>query len=206
MNMSLLQQLDPMLHSSLHKKYQADDKEIIRARGMLGTLLLSIAVPLIGIIALVVLQLVTNHDFFQPLMILITLLILLVIQHIYFQSYGNLWLVARAYSVQYFFSMVLSLLYTGGLKSPAFILLLCAPLITYMTAGYRSALLMLGATLMFMCALALAHLSDYPFPNIVDPANFYYVMTLCSIFSLMVIALFLLFCEQLMQAFVHTNR
>lgn len=170
-----------------------------RATAMVATLGLSILVPIITLLVLALFQFFTDRNFSQAMAIVIVVEVLLVTQHLYFQSYGNLALTARAYSLQYFFSIVATMLYTGGWYSPAMPLLLCAPMIAYMTIHYRAAMWHLFWVLCTYGALMALHTSGKKLPNIMPAETYDYILATCWGLCLLVFALFLMVCQYLEQ-------
>lgn len=110
----------------------------VKAWSMLMVLGLSMFIPFCALLFFAALHVFTDMDFSQACLAMLFILFLMFVQHMYFYSYGRLEITANAYSLQAFISYVTAIFYTGGWHSPVMPLLVCSPLIAFMTGGYRA--------------------------------------------------------------------
>lgn len=136
--LKLLTQIDVFMPHSMRSSSRLPWSYRVKAWSMVMVLALSILAPLCGLLVFAGLSLFTGMDFSQACYILLVIVCVNFFQHLYFQSYGNLVITASAYTVQAFASYVAAVYFTGGWHSPAMPIMICAPLIAFMTGGYRS--------------------------------------------------------------------
>jgi len=168
-----------------------------RAPAMIATLMISILCPLVALMLMGGLQLFTKQDYSTGMMITLIVLVLTSVQHIYFQSFGNLKNTAAAYSTQYIISIIISMLYTGGSDSPIAILLFCSPLIAYMTISHVAALIHASLLVIFIVILSAAENSGYSPVNLIKPETKSSIQMISWALFCMVNILFILVCEYL---------
>lgn len=134
----LLTHIDSFLPAAMRESPTLTWDDRIKAWSMLMVLGLSMLLPFGAMLAFAALHVLTDLDFSQSFIITLSIVCLMFFQHLYFQSYGNLYMTANAYSVQAFVSYCAAVFYTGGWHSPVMPLLVCSPLIAFMTGGYRA--------------------------------------------------------------------
>lgn len=135
-SLRFIQFLDGFLPTSMRNDPLLEWDDRVRAWGMIAVIIISLLIPIASILIFVFLQLTTGLDFSNTFFILLSVIFLIFVQHLYFQSYGKLSIVANAYAVQAFISYCLTIYYTGGWQSPLMFLLLCSPIISFMTGGF----------------------------------------------------------------------
>lgn len=172
---------------------------LVRTRAMLAILGFSIVVPILLIIIYIALQLLTGNDFSRDIYILMLVEIVLISEHIYFQSYGNLRITAGAYSLQFLFVIITFVLISGGLHSPLAPLLVCAPMIAYMTMGLRAGLLHSAAILFAVLGCLLMNIKELGI-DISTEANFPYTLTVAFCIALLTLAMLMVVFEELVNS------
>jgi hypothetical protein len=116
-----------------------DPATIARARTLVAVLGFSIATPLVTLLLVVILHFATAYDFTPAIASLVGIIVLLVIQHMLFQSSANLYITGIAFSVTFFLALTLSTALTGGWSSPVIPLLFCSPIMVFLISGWREA-------------------------------------------------------------------
>lgn len=193
--------LDHYLPPPIRLDQQLSHETRIRARTMVAVLGLSVIIPILLLVTYGGLHLLTGHDFSRNLNILIVIEILLVSQHLYFHSYGNLHLTAGAYSAQFLLITSTFVFLSGGLfHSPLLPILLCSPMIAFITISFRAALWHAGIITMVMAVLLLLHIQGISLPNYGHPENFHITQTVIWGFTFFTLMMLLLVTEQLIQA------
>lgn len=193
--------LDHYLPLPIRLDQQLSHETRIRARTMVAVLGLSVIAPLLLLVAYGALHLLTGHDFSRNLNILIVIEILLVSQHLYFHSFGNLRMTAGAYSAQFLLINVVFLFISGGLaRSPLLPILLCSPMIAFMTISFRAAMWHAAIITVVIAILLMLELRGVVLPNHGQPENFHITQTVIWGFTFFTLMALLLVAEQLIQA------
>jgi len=199
-NNSIIRLIDSCVPASIKNNHKQTPEEWVRVRAMVAILAVSILLPLLLLLIYAVLQLVTDNNFSKNIYILITTEVFVTSQLIYFQSYGNLRFTAGAYSVQYLMAIIATILFSGGWDSPVTILLLCSPMIAFMTISYRAALLHILLVLVITMALLVMHLQGFHFVNVSEGANYPYTQMVAWGMTLFLFTLFLFIFEHLIRS------
>jgi len=207
LSLAIVGELDKLLPKSIRMNRAIQPLELAQARGMLAILIISILLPLVVLLAYIFLQFGTGKDFSHDIIAIMTVEIVLISQHVYFQSYGNLRVTAAAYSLQYLFSITGVILVSGGWDhSPLVILLISSPLIAAMTMGTRAALYHVVMVFIIITALLVMHLKHIPFPIDISRAERYqYTRFICWGITLTFISIFLLFTDKLAHVKLESN-
>ncbi|HQQ63738.1 MAG TPA: hypothetical protein PLF22_09210 [Pseudomonadales bacterium] len=164
----------------------------VRAWGMVIVLGLSLLAPSLALLIFGGLHLLTDMDFSQAFVITLSVIFLIFFQHLYFQSYGKLEVTANAYSLQAFVSYCATIFFTGGWHSPAMPLLVCSPLIAFMTGGYRAGMTATFAVFLALCLFFIDRFNGN-ITNIIKPAeNSDVVGLVIWLMTLTVLAVFLI--------------
>lgn len=116
-----------------------DPVTIARARTLVAVLGFSIIVPFVALLLVGILHGVTRYDFTPAMASLVAIIVLLVIQHMLFQSSANLYVTGIAYSVTFFLTLTTAAVFTGGWSSPVIPLLFCSPIMVFLISGWREA-------------------------------------------------------------------
>lgn len=116
-----------------------DAATIARARTLVAVLSLSIVLPAAMLVVVVALHFLTGKNFTPAMASLVGIILVLLTQHLLFQSSANLYVTGLAYSVTFFISLTASTALTGGWSSPVIPLLFCAPIIVFLISGWREA-------------------------------------------------------------------
>lgn len=196
---ALINLLDSFTPVTIRNNRTLPHEELIRTRAMLAILGFSIVVPLALLVIYIFLQFVTANDFSRNIYILMLVETVLISQHIYFQSYGNLRITAGVYSLQFLLVISIFTAISGGVKSPLIPLLICAPMIAYMTMGLRAGLLHIAVVLLVVIGLLLMHINGLGQLDIGQKANYPYTLTIACGVTLLIMAMFLLVFEELVR-------
>lgn len=164
---------------------------LIRLRTIVCVLALSLLIPFSAVIAFFILHLTTGNDFSLALLATGGILVLLAFQHLTFQSFGDIYRTASAYAVNFFFSMVLSVYYTGGWQSPCLVLLFCCPIMTFMIASRPAAQLTLWATLIIGMIFFSLDTAGIHTPQIAPTENLEYIKAIMWIMACIILLVFL---------------
>lgn len=191
--------LDSFIPITIRSNRNLSREELVRTRAMLAILGFSIIVPVILIVIFIALQIFTGNDFSRNVYILMVIETVLISQHIYFQSYGNLRITAGAYALQFLLVIVGFTLVSGGLSSPLITLLLASPMVAYMTMGQRAGVLHIIAVLLTVIGLLLQHTLGLHLPNMTYKANYPYTAAIACGVALSILAMFLLIFEDLLR-------
>jgi hypothetical protein len=194
---AIINLLDNFIPAAIRNKRDLPREELVRTRAMLAILGISIIVPLLLLIAYISLQLVTGRDFSKDIYIVLAVEIILLTQHIYFQSYGNLRITAGVYSLQFFLFVAMMVTISGGLRSSILLLLVCSPMVAYMSVSFRAAIFHIAAVMITVTGLALMYLKGLDCLDISEKGNFPYTMTLSWIVTLLMLCMFMLVFEEL---------
>lgn len=192
--------LEKMLPDSIRDAQPANSEALMRARAMVAILAISITMPLVVLLNYLILQATTEIDFDRNIYILIGVEVWLVVQLLYFQSYGNLQLTAGMYSVQFLLAAVATIMISGSWESPFLVLLAASPMIAFMTIGYRAALLHVLLALLIVTGLfTLHHFNITLVPNLSRPGHAAYNQFIAWDIVLLVFAAFLVILEHLLR-------
>lgn len=148
-----------------------DPATIARARTLVAVLMFSIALPFVTLLLVVILHFFTQYDFTPAMVSLVAVIVLLVIQHMVFQSAANLYITGIAFSVTFFLALTVSTALTGGWNSPVIPLLFCTPIMVFLISGWREAeyaVLLTFATGIVFMVLDILHV---PLPFLMHEAN-----------------------------------
>lgn len=162
----------------------------VRTWSMLLVLMLSLAIPIGALVIFGLLHVFTSMDFSHALIILLSLAFVILVQHIYFYSYGKLQLTANAYAAQAFLSYCLVISYTGGWHSPVMVLLLCSPIVAFMTGGYALGMTSILAVAFALLSFCYLHIQHIALPNVIRPENFEIVVLSVWATLLLMMAIF----------------
>lgn len=198
-NLLIIDLLDTFIPAVIRNNHDLSQQELIRVRAMLAILGFSIVVPVLLLIIYVALQFLTDNDFSRNVYILMLVETVLMSQHIYFQSYGNLRITAGAYSLQFLLVIAVFALISGALQSPLIPLLICAPMIAYMTMGLRAGLLHIAAVLLVIVGFLLMQIKEISYLDIGYKANYPYTLTIACGVTLLILAMFLVIFEELVR-------
>lgn len=116
-----------------------DPATIARARTLVAVLGFSIITPLITLFLVLGLHFFSGYDFTPAIVSLMGIIVILVVQHMLFQSSANLYVTGIAFSVTFFLALTLSTALTGGWSSPVIPLLFCSPIMVFLISGWREA-------------------------------------------------------------------
>ena len=116
-----------------------DPATIARARTLVAVLGFSIIIPFVALLLVAILHVVTRYDFTPAMASLVAIIVLLVIQHMLFQSSANLYIIGIAFSVTFFLTLTIATALTGGWSSPVVPLLFCSPIMVFLISGWREA-------------------------------------------------------------------
>lgn len=116
-----------------------DAATIARARTLVAVLVFSIIVPVLALLLVVGLHIFTDKDFTPAMVSLIAIIIVLLAQHLLFQSSANLYVTGAAYSVTFFLAITVATALTGAWDSPVIPLLFCTPIMVFLISGWREA-------------------------------------------------------------------
>jgi len=199
-NNIIIRLIDSCVPASIKNNHKQTPEEWVRVRAMVAILAVSVLLPLLLLLVYTILQLATVNNFSKNIYILITTEVFVTSQLVYFQSYGNLRFTAGAYSVQYLLVIVATILFSGGWSSPVTILLLCSPMIAFMTISYRAALLHILLVLLITTTLLAMHLQGVHFMNVSEVANYPYTQMVAWGMTLLVFTLFLFIFEHLIRS------
>ena len=197
LRITIINLLDNFIPVILRSTHSLSHEQLVRTRAMLAMLGFSIVVPVLLLVVYILLQILTQNDFSRDIYILLVLEIVLISEHIYFQSYGNLRITAGVYSLLFLFIVIAFTLLSGGITSPLISLLVAAPMVAYMTMGLRAGLLHIAVVLLIVFAFLLMHVLRIDFPNISLHANYPYTRALACGVTLLILAMFLLVFEDL---------
>lgn len=198
---ALIRLLEDLLPASIRHKPHVSAEERMRAKAMVAILGISVLLPLVVLFNYLVLQFTTEIDFTRNIYILMGVEIWLISQLLYFQSYGNLRLTAALYSVQYLLVSLITILVSGGWNSPLLVLLMGAPMVAFMTIGYRTALWHIALVLLItIFLLALHHFRLTLLPDISTPARGPYDRFIAWDMVLLLFAAFLVILEHLVRS------
>jgi hypothetical protein len=197
---ALIELINQFVPKAIRGNHKLSREMQIRAQGMVAILGISILLPLLILMSYVALQLFTQHDFTHDIIALIITETVLVSQHLYFQSYGNLRVTAGAYSLQYLFVITAVILVSGGWShSPLLILLIGAPLLAFITMSSRAALVYIALVFIIIAGLLVIQIKKIPLPDISHAGNYPYTMFICWGVTLTFLSIFVVFCEKLSQ-------
>lgn len=147
----LLTQIDNFLPPAMRDTPALTWDYRVKAWSMVMVLGLSLLIPFGALLVFAGLHLFTELDFSQACIVILFIVFLIFVQHLYFQSYGKLEITANAYCLQAFASYCAAVYYTGGWHSPVMPLLICSPLIAFMTSGYRAGVTATLAVFVSVC-------------------------------------------------------
>lgn len=116
-----------------------DAVTIARARTLVTVLAFSIVVPAIALLMVVGLHFFSGRDFTPAMVSLVGVIVVLVTQHLLFQSSANLYITGVAYSITFFVLLTAATVFTGGWGSPVVPLLFCTPIMVFLISGWREA-------------------------------------------------------------------
>jgi len=192
--------LDGFIPASLRNKPRVAREELVRARAMVAMLIGSILLPLVLLIAYVVLQALTSHDFSKDITILIVVVFVLVSEHAYFQSFGNLRITAGIYSVQLLLVAIIATALSGALYSPVMILLIASPMVAFMTISYRAALFHVVAAFLTIAGLLIIQEHGMQMASFGRAENYPYTLAMIWSLVLLIFMLFLTVFEELVRS------
>ena len=173
-----------------HEAYKRTDI-LIKLRTIVTVLILSLLLPFLALCIFSILHFVTGLDLSLALLSTAGILLILVFQHLIFQSYGDIYLTAAAYSVNFFLSTVAAVYFTGGWHSPCMLLMFCAPIMTFLITTSASAIVMLWITLftgLFFFALQQQAVVT---PQLIPEENTGYIQACIWIMSTIILFVFL---------------
>jgi hypothetical protein len=194
------------LESITPKNLVEDQNQSIETRArvacMVGILGFSVLLPLLIIVTYLVLNLIVEINITKNIAVLLGVEIWMISQMLYFQSYGNLRITASAYSIQYFAVNGIFIVLSGGWSSsPIMIMILCSPMIAFMTVSARAALWYIVAVFLFCLGLLLCHQHEIPLPDISQPKNYQFTRFVALSSFLVILSLFVMMCDQLITSF-----
>lgn len=192
--------LDGFIPASIRNNTKVARSELVRTQAMVAVLGISVIVPMLMLLAYIVLQLLTDRVFTKNIIILLATEVFFVSQHLYFQSYGNLRITAGVYSLQFLFIIITTVILSDGLNSPVLILLMCAPMIAFMTMSLRAAVYHIVAAAFTLVGLLVMNVQEFGYISIAEQANYPYTLTICWGVALLFFSLFLVVFEELVRS------
>jgi hypothetical protein len=196
----IVQFLDGFVPKVIQENPRKDMIVRLRARALVAVLGFSIVVPLLAMMVLLGLQLCTQHDFSVGLVVMLCLLLLVVIQQMLFQAFGNLQSTATVYSGLFFVVTALAVYFTGGWTSPALLLFFCTPVLTHLISGYYRAIYSVAIVFCTGIVFFLLHVNGFEAPQIMREENRPYVMALIWLISSLLLILLFSFQRSLVNA------
>jgi len=197
--------LNRFIPKAIRNKPKVTREELIRAQAMVAILIGSIIMPLLLLAAYIILQIITRNDFSKDIVILIGVEVLLVREHIYFQSYGNFRVTAGIYSVQFLIIAIVATALSGALYSPLTALLITSPMIAFMTMSYRAALVHIAAAFLTITVLLMMQANELQLPNFGRMENYPYTLAIIWGLALAIFMLFLIVFEELVHSKVGSS-
>jgi hypothetical protein len=200
MKSTFVRLLDSFIPAAIRNNPKAAREERVRARAMVAILIGSILLPLALLMAYVALQAFTSHDFSGDITVLVVVVFLLVSEHAYFQSYGNLHVTAGIYSVQFLMVAIIATALSGALYSPVMILLVASPMVAFMTISYRAALFHVVAAFLTIAGLLIMQEHGMQMVSFGHPENYSYTLAIIWSLVLLILMLFLTVFEELVRS------
>ena len=196
----IVQFLDGFVPKVIQENPRRDMIVRLQARALVAVLGFSIVVPLLAMFVLLALQFCTQHDFSMGLGVMLGALIAVVIQHMLFQSSGNLMAMATAYSGLFFLGTAVGTYFTGGWNSPALLLLFCTPLLVYLISGYLRAMYAVAIVFCTGIMFLLLYVNGFETPQIMREENRPYVLALVWLIASLLLVLLFSFQRSLVNA------
>jgi hypothetical protein len=192
--------LDNFIPVAIRNKPDVTREELVRTRAIVAILIGSILLPLVLLMAYVVLQAFTSHDFSRDIAVLVVVVFVLVSEHAYFQSFGNLRITAEIYSVQFLMIAIIATVFSGALYSPVMILLIASPVIAFMTMSYRAAQLHIVVVLLTIAGLLIMQENGMQMVIFGRAENYPYTLAMIWSLVLLIFMLFLAVFEELIRS------
>jgi hypothetical protein len=192
--------LDSFIPVAIRNDRNISQQALVRTRAMVAVLAISVIVPLLMLLAYVALQFFTDKDFSKNIIIMLAVEVVLVSQHLYFQSYGNLRITAGVYSLQFLFVVIATVVVSAGLKSPVLILLICSPMVAFMTMSIHAALFHIAAVLFTVIGLLVMYVNGFGFMSVGQQSHYPYTLVVCWVVALVFFSLFLVVFDELIRS------
>lgn len=129
--------LHSLIPSKLRKTLSPNTADYMRARALSAIL---VSITIMGTLAMLLLatkHVIYNPDLLMNDLISVGIVLLFVLQTVFFYRFNNFWMSALAFTNSYFLLMVTLLLVTGGYDSSIKILLLTCPLVSFVVGGVQ---------------------------------------------------------------------
>jgi len=157
----LLKDIDRWLPPDLRDNAALSLEGLIRSRVLTCILVCSIVLTTFSFFTLSLLHLVTNHNFFRPIIFCLASLLLVCLNYLYFYKAAKLDLSGIFYSLSFFSVCVISIVLTGGYDSPVRQILICCPVISFLISGRHEGFY--NAALVFVVGVVLLILDQINF-------------------------------------------
>lgn len=163
--------LDRWLPAGLDDKLTGKAEMKIRARVLVGLFFTCLVTVALCFIVFLALQLFSNHDFTVALASLGAAVLVLGLQALLFYRSGNVGISAIMFSMSFFSSTLLVMVFTGGWDSPVKQLFFCSPLISFLVGGRHEGVYTSVLTLAAGLTALVAHNLDFQIFKLIKPEN-----------------------------------
>lgn len=157
----LLKSVDRWLPPELRDNHVLSLEALIRSRVLVCVLICSMSLTAFAFLTFGLLYLVTDYDFFRPVMFSFASLILVCLNYVYFYKSAMLDSSGIFYSLSFVSVCVISIVLTGGYDSPVRQILICCPVISFLISGRYEGFY--NAALVFVIGLVLLILDQIDF-------------------------------------------
>jgi hypothetical protein len=161
-SLNILKGIDPCLPPGIRGNSAISLEGLIRSRVLACILVCSIALTAFSFLAFGLLYLLTEHDFFKPVVFCFASLVLVSLNYLYFYKSAKLDAAGIFYSLSFFSVCVISIVLTGGYASPVKQMLICCPVISFLISGRHEGFY--NAALVFVVGVVLLILDQINFP------------------------------------------
>ncbi len=162
---------------------------VARARTLVAVLGFSVIVPVLALIFFMVMHLVTGKDFLPAMLSLGGVIVILVIEQLFFHASANLQTAGIAFSVTFFVVITAATALTGGAASPVMVLLFCTPLVVFLISGWQVAEYAVFVSFTTGLVFMLLAQMGANMPNIMHQENLVYARAVVWFFACMILVL-----------------
>ena len=159
---SFLKLIDSCLPPSLRDNAAMSLNELIRARVLTGLLISGSGLIASMIVVIALCWLIIGEDFLILMLLTVTMLVLVLLNALFFYQTGRVNSAAVLYSLSVFIVCVIAIIMTGGFTSPAMPILICLPVLAFLIGGRHEGVY--NAVLIYVTATTLLILNAYEFP------------------------------------------
>lgn len=158
---NILKGIDAWLPPGIKANTAISLEGLIRSRVLACILVCSIALTAFSFFTFGLLYLITDHDFFKPIIFCFASLILVCLNYLYFYKSAMLDSSGIFYSLSFVSVCVISIVLTGGYDSPVRQILICCPVVSFLISGRHEGFY--NAALVFVVGVVLLTLDQINF-------------------------------------------